>query len=85
MGLEEAIKLIGRLLTSNETVVLDEFQRLPERYWEAIALHHPNGKLIASSSSLGILKKVFDRKSTLLGLFTSFKLDLISFNGIFRP
>ncbi|MEM2961702.1 MAG: AAA family ATPase [Candidatus Bathyarchaeia archaeon] len=80
MSIEEAVKRAGALLKKGEAVVLDEFQRLPEEFWEAIALHHPSGKLIASGSSLGILKKIFDRRSPLLGLFTPFKLDLIRYS-----
>ncbi|MGC9085297.1 MAG: AAA family ATPase [Thermoproteota archaeon] len=80
IGLEEAIGLIGKLLKSKEVVILDEFQRLPDSYWEAIALQHPNGKLIVSGSSFGILKRVFEKKSPLLGLLTPFKMDLISYS-----
>ncbi|NHV06339.1 MAG: AAA family ATPase [Thaumarchaeota archaeon] len=80
VGLEEAIGLIRRLLEEKEVVILDEFQRLPDSYWEALALQHPNGKLILSGSSFGILKKVFEKKSPLLGLFSPFKMDLISYS-----
>ncbi|MGB9727927.1 MAG: AAA family ATPase [Nitrososphaeria archaeon] len=79
MNVEEAVKKIGSLLEGNGTVILDEFQRLPEKFWEALALQHPNGKLVACESSLGIVKKVFDRRSPLLGLFTPFKMDIISY------
>ena len=79
MNVEEAVKKIRTLLEGNETVILDEFQRLPERFWEALALQHPNGKLVACGSSLGIVKKVLDRRSPLLGLFTPYKMDIISY------
>ncbi|MBC7092241.1 MAG: ATP-binding protein [Nitrososphaeria archaeon] len=79
MNVEEAVRKIRSLLEGNETVILDEFQRLPEKFWEALALQHPNGKLVASGSSLGIVKRVFDRRSPLLGLFTPFKMDIISY------
>ncbi|MGB9854744.1 MAG: AAA family ATPase [Candidatus Bathyarchaeales archaeon] len=75
----EAIRLVGSLLDKGETVVLDEFQRLPDRFWEEIALRHPNGRLIACGSSLGIVKKVFDKRSPLLGLFAPFRVDLIKY------
>lgn len=80
ISLEEAVKQIGALLKDEKMAVLDEFQRLPYKYWDAIALCHPNGKLIASGSSLGILRKVFDRRSPLLGLFTPFRFDLIRYS-----
>lgn len=80
LNVEDAVRLIGSLLDKGETVVLDEFQRLPDRFWEEIALHHPNGRLIACGSSLGVIKKVFDRRSPLLGLFAPFRVDLIKYS-----
>jgi hypothetical protein len=80
MNVKEAIGRVGRLLNNGETVIIDEFQRLPEFLWEEIALHHPNGKLIASGSSLGIISRVFDRRSPLLGLLSPLKLDIISYS-----
>lgn len=79
-SIPEAITRIGRLLKEGRVAIVDEFQRLPDRYWDLLAVNHPNGKLIASGSSLGILKKVFDKKSPLLGLFSPFKVDLISYS-----
>ncbi|MBC7130941.1 AAA family ATPase, partial [Candidatus Bathyarchaeota archaeon] len=80
LNVGEAVKLAGSLLDQGETVILDEFQRLPDRFWEEIALHHPNGRLIACGSSLGITKKVFDRRSPLLGLLAPFRVDLIKYS-----
>ena len=80
LNVEEAVKLACSLLDRGETVVLDEFQRLPEVFWDEIALHHPNGRLIASGSSLGVLRRIFDRRSPLLGLLAPFKLDLIRYS-----
>ncbi|MCS7369152.1 MAG: AAA family ATPase [archaeon GBS-70-058] len=80
MNVKEAISRVGSLLDNDETVIIDEFQRLPEFLWEEIALHHPNGKLIASGSSLGIISKVFNRRSPLLGLLSPLKLDIISYS-----
>ncbi|MGB9717815.1 MAG: AAA family ATPase [Thermoproteota archaeon] len=79
IGLDEAVKRIGKLLRDRRIVILDEFQRLPDKYWDSIAVNHPNGKLIASGSSLGIVRRVFEKKSPLLGLFSPFKVDLISY------
>ncbi|RLF07027.1 MAG: ATP-binding protein [Thermoprotei archaeon] len=79
-NVEDAVKLICSLLDKGEIVVLDEFQRLSEEFWDEIALRHPNGRLIASGSSLGILKRIFDRRSPLLGLLTPLKLDLIRYS-----
>jgi hypothetical protein len=79
VNVKEAISRVGSLLDNGETVIIDEFQRLPEFLWEELALHHPKGKLIVSGSSLGMLSKVFDRRSPLLGLLSPLKLDIISY------
>lgn len=80
MNVDEAVSKIRTLLEGNETVIFDEFQRLPEKFWASLALQHPKGRLIASGSSLGIVRKVFDRKSPLLGFFTPFKMGLIRYS-----
>ncbi|NHV99108.1 MAG: ATP-binding protein [Thaumarchaeota archaeon] len=77
---EEAVRRIGNLLRDGRVVLLDEFQRLPDKYWDSIAANHPNGRLVASGSSLSIVRRVFERKSPLLGLFSPFKVDLISYS-----
>jgi len=68
------------LLARNEVVVIDEFQRLPEEYWDLIGLKHHDvaGRLILCGSSLGIARKVFDRRSPLLGLLEPFLVDIAS-------
>jgi len=79
MGLDAATKLIGELLKDGRVVVVDEFQRLPVEYWELISLSHPNGKLVASGSSFGIVQKVFEKRSPLLGLLSPFRMDIIGY------
>jgi len=79
LNVEEANRLAGSLLDRGETVILDEFQRLPSKFWEEIAFHHPNGRLIACSSSLEITRNLFDR-GPLLSLLTPFKVDLIKYS-----
>lgn len=76
---DEAVRRIGKLLREKRIVILDEFQRLSDKHWDSIAVNHPNGRLIVSGSSLGIVRRVFERKSPLLGLFSPFKVDLISY------
>ncbi len=77
---EDIRDLLGDLksyLKNNETVVLDEFQRLPESFWDEISLIHPEGRLVLSGSSLRIVDKVLSNRSPLLGLVYPVKIPLI--------
>ncbi|MEZ0248539.1 MAG: ATP-binding protein, partial [Thermoproteus sp.] len=78
-GVEEAVREAVRTLRRGGVVVLDEFQRLPERWWDLLASAHPNGVLIASGSSFGMLRRVFDKRSPLLGLFDVLKMGPIRY------
>ncbi len=78
--LPECMKKATRYIDENKTVVIDEFQRLPENYWDMIALKRVDlhGVLVLCGSSLGIARKVFNSNSPLLGLVAPFKIDIIS-------
>jgi len=78
LELGECVKRVGSAVKRGATVVLDEFQRLPIKYWDYLGLVHgeSEGLLIACGSSMGIVKKVFDRRSPLLGVFEAFRVDL---------
>lgn len=73
---------VKTLLHENKTVVIDEFQRLPQSVIEDISLAHPHGKLILSGSSLRIVKKIFEPQSPLLGLLSPIKIGFISPSNI---
>ncbi len=78
---EECIRRLSQeLARGGAIVVLDEFQRLPEEYWDIIALlgREAKGTLILCGSSMGIVNRVFDKRSPLLGLFAAFHVKLIS-------
>ncbi len=75
---KDLIVKVEKLLNKNFTVVIDEFQRLPESIIEDLVRVYPNGKLILSGSSLGVARKIFSPKSPLLGFFTPYKLSLIN-------
>ncbi len=77
--LSEALNEAIKVLSSGGTAVIDEFQRLPEGTWDLLASLHPKGRLIAVGSSLGIIKRVFDERSPLLGLLQPFRMDLIRY------
>ena len=76
LSLSEAVKNIVRDLKNNKTVVIDEFQRLPEEYWDLIAAQHPRGKLIAVASSLAVTRKVFNERSPLLGIMLPLRIGV---------
>ncbi len=77
VDLSEAMRLAVRTLRQGGTVVVDEFQRMD--LWELLASPHPEGRLILSGSSFGIISKVFDPRSPLLGLLEPFRVGIISF------
>jgi len=80
IGLDEGIKRIISSLRQGKRVILDEFQRLPEKYLDIIATTHPKGKLILLASSYGAVNKVIDRNSPLLGLVLPYRLGIIKFS-----
>ncbi|MGC8583971.1 MAG: ATP-binding protein [Thermoproteus sp.] len=79
---ESALREVGVALRRGGVAVVDEFQRLPARFWDLLASWAPNGVLVASGSSHGVLGKVFDRSSPLLGLFAPFHVDIIAYSDI---
>ncbi|MHA1583338.1 MAG: AAA family ATPase [Candidatus Baldrarchaeia archaeon] len=75
--LKKLPSIVEKSLEKNEVIVVDEFQRLPEDFWDIFASYHPKGKLILAGSSLSIVEKVFSRRSPLLGLLLPLRVDLI--------
>ncbi len=75
---EDALKNITTLLRRGGIAVLDEFQRLREDSWQLLSLAHPEGVLVLVASSLGVVEKVFSRRSPLLGLVAPVRIDLVS-------
>lgn len=80
INVKDAVSMIGSLLRRGETVILEEFQRISDKFLNEIAANYPNGKLIASTSSIGMSKKILDGKNPFSGLFTPFKIDLIKYS-----
>jgi len=68
---------VAELLKSDATVVVDEFQRLPLNFMDEISLLHPRGRLILLGSSLRIVHRVFSPRSPLLGIVSTYRLDLL--------
>lgn len=68
---------ITSLVRAGRTVIIDEFQRLPETFLDDVALLHPGGRLILSGSSLGVVDRVLGRRAPLLGLASPYRLGLV--------
>ena len=83
-SLNDAFQLTVSKLREDKTVVIDEFQRMPEKYWDGLSAEHPNGKLILVGSSFRIMSKLVDRQSPLLGLVLPYKLDIIHYADVLR-
>ena len=64
-------------LNNNKTVVIDEIQRLPSEFYDRLHKLGVIGNLIAISSTLWVAKKLIGGNTSLLGLFSEFKMDLI--------
>lgn len=64
---EERIK---DLLLRDITIVVDEFQRLPERFLDLLHYHSTDSraKLILVGSSFSVARKLMERRSPLLGI-----------------
>ncbi|MCR6624414.1 MAG: ATP-binding protein [archaeon YNP-LCB-024-027] len=64
-------------LENDETIVVDEFQRLPKEFLDVLHGMGVKGKLIAVTSTLWLSKEIFEASSPLLGLFSDFKMGII--------
>ena len=80
--IDDAMKEVKGILRRGGVAVIDEFQRLPEIYWAMISNWDKEGILVIIGSSYGIVNKVFDRNSQLLGLFTPLEIDIISYEDV---
>jgi AAA+ ATPase superfamily predicted ATPase len=78
VNVDAALLEAKKVLNKGGKVIIDEFQRLPDIYYNAISTWR-GGILLALGSSFGIVKKVFDRNSPLLGLMTPKKIGLIPY------
>ncbi len=65
------------LLKQGKTIVIDEFQRLPESLLEEMAAIHPRGRVIFCGSSMRVIKRIFGARSPLLGLTLQYNLGLL--------
>src|SRR3989344_1461015 len=75
---ETFIEILKRALENNKVVVVDEFHRLGEDFFDFLHYTKKQGKLILISSTLFLSKKLISAKSALLGLFAEVPITLIS-------
>ncbi len=75
---ETFMEIFRRSLEDGKTVVVDEFHRLGQEFFDYLHFMKKTGKLILISSTLFLSKKLISAKSALLGLFAEVPLGLIS-------
>ncbi|MCD6383651.1 MAG: AAA family ATPase [Thermoplasmata archaeon] len=83
-NLEEFSRIVRRGLKDGGTVVIDEFQRLPEKILEDLAAVHPEGRLILSGSSMRVVTKLIGKGSSFLGILYPYHLSQIKARDILR-
>lgn len=81
---ETFIEILKRALEDNKTVVVDEFHRLGDDFFNFLHFVNKKGKLILISSTLFLSKKLISTKSALLGLFAENPIGLISLKDTFQ-
>lgn len=80
LPLHEGVSRIISSLKNGRTVILDEFQRLPEKYLDLLSTAYPRGTLILLASSLGVINKVIESNSPFLGLVVPYRMGIIKFS-----
>ncbi len=75
---ETFIEVLKRGLSENKTVIVDEFHRLGDAFFDFIHYTKKTGKLMLLSSTLFLSKKLFSSHSPLLGFFTEVPIDIIA-------
>ncbi len=60
----------------SKAIVIDEFHRLPESFFDLLHYIGKKGDLVVLSSTLWLSKKLLGQGSPMLGLFTPFQMNL---------
>lgn len=84
IGYEAFLREVSSELKRGKTIVVDEFQRLPDDFLDMLHNLGIQGRLILVSSTLKLTEKYLSDKSPLLGLATGFKMDLIDERDILK-
>lgn len=81
---ETFLEILSRSLKEQKVVVVDEFHRLDEDFFDYLHYLEKKGRLILLSSTLNLSKKILSKKSALLGLFAEFPLGIIDLKDVLR-
>lgn len=71
------MELLKRGIEEKKTIVIDEFHRLGNDFFDFLHATPKKGKIILISSTLFLSKKLLSQKSALLGLFAEIPIGLI--------
>lgn len=75
---ETFIEVLKRTINDGKIVVVDEFHRLGNEFFDFLHFTKKSGRLILISSTLFLSKKLISEKSALLGFFAEVPISLIS-------
>lgn len=84
IGYDTFKEILIRSISNSETIVVDEFHRLPEEFFDLLHSLDKKGKLILISSTLFLSKKLISNKSLLMGLFAEINLRSINILDILK-
>lgn len=80
LGYEAFTEVLRRGLADGKTMVVDEFHRLGDGFFDLLHATERTGRLILVSSTLFMARKLLSGRSPLLGMFTEVRVPLISFS-----
>jgi len=78
-----AMNIITDKLKEGRTVVVDEFQRLPDEFIDRLQMVHPAGRVILLGSSLKVARSLLSPRSPMLAILAEVRMTLISPIDIF--
>jgi len=74
-------EILQRELKNGNTIVVDEFHRLGDDFFDLLHSMEKEGKLILVSSTLSFSKRILDKRSPLLGLFAEVPVPIIDLSN----
>jgi len=74
----DLLKLLASWIEGEKTVVIDEFQRLPDDFLDYLQALPRKGRIILTGSSFKVVRDVISPRSPILGLYSDLKLSLMS-------
>lgn len=77
LSYDSFLRELSYLLKEGKSIVVDEFQRLPQTFLDLLHSMQKTGKLTLISSTLSLTEKIIAKHSPILGLFGEIKIGLI--------